>query len=143
MKTEQLSIFVENKPGRLADVAATLAAHNIDLRALSLADTADFGIIRLIVNKPEEARKILKQEGFRAEITAVLAVEVPDQPGSLSKVLGAFAAANLNVEYMYAFVSKGGDGARMIFRLDDIDRAIAAFPADAGRIIPAETVYNM
>lgn len=143
MKTEQLSIFVENRPGRLAEVAAVLAANDIDLRALSLADTVDFGIIRLIVNKPEAAKEALKKEGFRADVTDVLVVEVPDHPGSLSKLLNAFAAADINVEYMYAFVNKEGGQAKMIFRLDDIDRAIKILPPEAGRIIPADAVYNM
>lgn len=142
MKTVQLSIFVENRPGRLAGAIAALAAGGIDLRALSLADTADFGIIRLIVDKPQQAREILHKEGFRAEETEVLAVEVADEPGGLSRVLEAFSQAGLNVEYMYAFVGRIGGRARMIFRLNDIDGAIKALPSSAGRVIEAGEVYS-
>lgn len=143
MKAEQLSIYVENEPGRLAEVVAALAENNVNLRALSLADTKDFGFLRLITDRPEEAKKALSAKGFSAEVTEVLAVEVPDKPGGLSRILTAFAEAGLNVEYMYAFVGQlAGGGAVVIFRLNDLDRAQAAIPADAGRVIPKAELYQ-
>ncbi|MDR1045093.1 MAG: ACT domain-containing protein [Candidatus Adiutrix sp.] len=143
MKAEQLSIFLENKPGRLAAVMSALAENNINLRALSLADTLEFGVLRLIVNRPAEAREAISQRGFQAQVTEVLAVEVPNQPGGLSRVLNALAAAGVNVEYMYAFAGQLNDGgAVVIFRLDDTDRGLAAIPPEAGRVIPKAELYQ-
>ena len=143
MKTEQLSIFLENKPGRLAAVIAALAENNINLRALALADTLEFGVLRLIVDRPADAREALNKQGFRAQVTEVLAVEVPDKPGGLSRVLSAFAEAGVNVEYMYAFVGQLKDGgAVVIFRLDDLDRGLSAIPPEAGRVIPKAELYQ-
>jgi len=142
MKAEQLSIFVENRPGRLAEVVAALAESGVNLRALSLADTLEFGVLRLITDRPEEARKALNAKGFTAQVTEVLAVEVPDKPGGLSRVLNAFGQAGVNVEYMYAFVGQLTGGAVVIFRLDDLDRAQAAIPPEAGRVIPKAELYQ-
>ena len=121
MKAEQLSIFLENKPGTLAEVIGVLAENNINLRALSLADTLEFGVLRLIVDRPEEAREALRENGFTAHVTDVLAVEVPDKPGGLGRVLKAFSKAGVNVEYMYAFVGQLGRGAVVIFRIVVLD----------------------
>ncbi len=142
MRVEQLSIFLENKPGRLAEVAAILAEHDINLRALSLADTLEFGVLRLIIDRPDEARRALSGRGFSAQVTEVLAVEVPDRPGGLSRILTAFAEAGVNVEYMYAFVGQLERGAVVIFRLDDLDRGQAAIPPEAGRVIPKAELYR-
>ena len=143
MKTEQLSIFLENKPGRLAAVIAALAENNINLRALALADTLEFGVLRLIVDRPAEAREALNKLGFRAQVTEVLAVEVPDKPGGLARVLNALAEAGINVEYMYAFAGqlKVG-GAVVILRLDNIDGGLKAIPPDTGRVIPKDELYQ-
>ena len=124
MKVEQLSIFLENKAGRLAQVTKTLAEAGINIRALSLADTSDFGILRLIVNDTEKAINIMKEAGFTVGRTAVVAVEVDDKPGGLNNILEALSGQNVNVEYMYAFVQEGGGSATMIFRFDRIDQAI-------------------
>jgi len=142
MKAEQLSIFLENIPGRLAEVIGLLARNNIDIRALSLADTIDFGMLRIITDHPAEARRILTENGFSAQVTEVLAVEVPDKPGGLSRVLDAFTRAGANVEYMYAFVNKPGQGAVMIFRLDDIEKGAAALSPESGRIVPTCDIYG-
>jgi len=126
MRVEQIAVFLENKSGRLAEITRVLAEHAINIRALSVADTADFGILRLIVDKVDEAKKVLKENGFTVGKTNVIAVEVPDRTGGLAGVLKIVEAAGLNVEYMYAFVNKSGENAVLIFRFDDMDKAIDA-----------------
>lgn len=142
MKVEQLSIFLENRPGRLAEVTAVLAEQNINLRALALADTLEFGVLRLITDRPEDARKALNAKGFSAQVTDVLAVEVPDKPGGLHQILKAFSDAGVNVEYMYAFVGQMGHGAVVIFRLDDLDKGQGVIPPEVGRVIPKTELYQ-
>src|SRR3990170_2510185 len=124
MKVEQISIFLENKSGRLAEVTGILSRSGVNIRALSLADTADFGILRLIVNDTEKAKKVLKESGFTVRMNEVVAVEVPDRPGGLAGILGALQGKNVNVEYMYAFVQKSGEHAIIIFRFDEIEKAV-------------------
>ncbi len=124
MKVEQIAIFLENKSGRLSEITGVLANSNINIRSLSLADTADFGILRLIVDKVEEAEKVLKEGGFTVGRTHVVAVEVPDKVGGLASVLKVIETAEINVEYMYAFVNKSGENAVMIFRFEEIEEAI-------------------
>lgn len=142
MNTEQLSIFLENKPGTISEVITVLAESNINLRALSLADTQEFGVLRLIVDRPEAAREALRDNGFTAHVTEVLAVEVPDKPGGLAGVVKAFYKEGVNVEYMYAFVGQMGRGAVVIFRVDDLDKALAAVTEDIGRVIPKVELYQ-
>src|SRR5512140_3318317 len=122
MKVEQISVFLENKSGRLAEVAGVLASAGINIRALSLADTSDFGILRLIVNDTEKAKKVLKENGFTVGKTEVLAVEVADRPGGIAGILNVLNGGGINVEYMYAFVQKNNDNAIIIFRIDDLEK---------------------
>jgi hypothetical protein len=143
MKVEQISVFLENKSGRLADVTELLASKGINLRALSLADTADFGILRLIVNDIEKAKSVLKEGGFTVGRTEVVAVEVEDKPGGMAKILGALKTADINVEYMYAFVQKSGEHAIIIFRFDDIDSAIEVLLKAGIRILKGEEVLAL
>lgn len=124
MKVQQIAIFLENKSGRLSEIASVLAGNDINIRSLSLADTADFGILRLIVDKVEEAERVLREGGFTVGRTDVIAVEVPDKVGGLASVLKVIEAAGLNVEYMYAFVNKSGENAVMIFRFEAVDDAL-------------------
>jgi hypothetical protein len=131
MKVEQISVFVENKSGRLAEVTDALAKNGVNIRALSLADTADFGILRLIVSDPAKAVTVLKNNGFTVGKNDVLAIELPDRPGGLANILNILQKSRLNVEYMYAFVQKSGENAVIIFRFDEIDKAAAAL-AEAG-----------
>ena len=119
MKVEQISIFLENKAGRLAEVTRVLSEAGINIRALSLADTADFGILRLIVDDNEKAKAVLKKSGFTVGKTDVVAVEVEDRPGGLSRILDILSKENVNVEYMYAFVQRSGDNAIMLFRFEE------------------------
>ena len=116
MKIQQLSIFLENKPGRLVAACEVLAAAGINLITLSLADTQRFGILRLIVRDWQRAKEVLEAAGLVVKVTDVLAIEVPDQPGGLAGVLRAIERAAINVEYMYAFTEKVGDKAVLVFR---------------------------
>jgi len=124
MSVKQISVFLENKKGRLADVARILAGQGINLRALSLADTADFGVLRIIVDDPDRCLAVLKGNSFVAQVTEVVAVEVEDKPGGLGHVLEILDAAGLNVEYMYAYVEKSKDNAVVICKIDERERAI-------------------
>jgi len=135
MSAQQLSIFLENQSGRLAEVLEVLAKAEVNIRALSLADTSEFGVLRLLADKPAEARAALREQGFQAQITEVSAVEVPDKPGALSRLLNAFRVAGVDVEYMYAFVGRPRQGAIMIFRLSDPAKAAAALTPDLGRLL--------
>ncbi|MDH7498921.1 MAG: ACT domain-containing protein [candidate division NC10 bacterium] len=143
MKVKQISIFLENKAGRLAEVTSILGEENINIRALSLADTSDFGILRLIVNDPQRAAQALKSRGFTVGETEVLAVEVPDRPGGLGQILSVLHQAGMNVEYMYAFVERSSDNAVIIFRFDNIDEAIRALLAKGVTILKGEKVYSL
>jgi len=124
MMIKQLSIFLENKKGRLAQVAATLAKKRINIRALSLADSADFGVLRLIVNNPDKGAACLKKTGMVVQVTDVIAIEISDKPGGLSRVLKLFTREGINVEYMYAFVEKIKDKAIVIFKIEHPARAV-------------------
>lgn len=127
MSIQQISVFLENKPGRLSEMTALLAQNNIDLRALSLAETKDFGIARMIVDDEFEAANILRDGGFIANFSPVLAFAVPDEPGGLNKLLLMFNEARVNIEYMYAFLgSAQTKHAYMIFRVADTKTAEAA-----------------
>ncbi len=143
MKVEQISIFLENKSGRLADVAGVLARAGINIRALSLADTTDFGILRLIVNDTEKAKQALKDNGFTVGKTEVIAVEVADRPGGLSDILNIVKDNGINVEYMYAFVQKSGGNAIIIFRFDELEKAIETLQKGGIRILKGEEVYAL
>ena len=143
MKVEQLCVFLENRAGRLAEVVRLLGKAGINIRALSLADTSDFGILRLIVNNLARAVDVLRNAGHTVSITEVLAVEVPDQPGGLSGILDALEADGVNVEYMYAFVEKSGSKAVVVFRFENPDQALAVLKKMNVATLPADVVYAM
>lgn len=143
MKVKQISIFLENKAGRMAEVTNALGRVGVNIRALSLADTTDFGILRLIVNDNEKAIKTLREQGFTVGETDVLAVEVPDRPGGLGQILGIIQGAGMNVEYMYAFVERSSDNAVIIFRLENIDEAIRVLTSKGVTILKGEKVYSL
>ena len=143
MKVEQLSIFLENKAGRLAEVTRALSKANVNIRALSLADTSEFGILRLIVNDHEKAKAVLKEQGFTVGRTSVVAVAVEDQPGGLDKILQMLSDKGINVEYMYAFVQAGGEHAALILRFDKTDKAVEVLTEHGVPIIPGEKLYRM
>lgn len=141
MKVEQIAIFLENKAGRLAEITSILAQKGINIRAMSLADTADFGILRLIVNDTESACQALRDEGFTVGKTNVVVIEVPDQPGGLASVLKQIKDGGLNIEYMYAFTQKSGETGLIIFRFDELDTAIETLNKAGVRILSGEEVY--
>lgn len=141
MKVKQISIFLENKSGRLAEVTKVLGDNDINIRALSIADTTDFGILRLIVNHPEKVGKILKEQNFTVSETEVIAVQVPDQPGGLAGILGLLENNSINIEYMYAFVEKSGMDAVVVFRVENIDRAIDFLQKNGITLLSEREIY--
>jgi len=143
MKVKQLSVFLENKSGRLAAVTQVLAAKGINIRALSIADTSDFGILRLIVNDPQGAYRALKEAGFTVTLTEVIGVEMPDRPGALSSILAYLEEAQINIEYLYAFLGRGDNGALVIFRVEDLDKAIEVLTSKGVKILDEEKVYSL
>ncbi len=143
MKVEQLSVFLENKPGGLEHVTRVLAEADINIRALSLADTSDFGILRLILNDIDSAEKALQGEGFTVRRSHVVAVEIPDRPGGMHSISKVLAGNNINVEYAYAFVERSGENAIIIFRFDDIDMGINVLLENGLTVLPGEKVYRL
>ncbi len=130
MTIKQISIFVQNKQGRLAEIIDILGKNNINICALSIADTTDFGILRVIVDEPDKAEQILKEAGLAVTITSVIAVGIDDNPGGLAKPLHILSAKSVTIEYVYAFVSKSDHKAYVIIKVDDKDKAIEALIAN-------------
>lgn len=133
MTVNQLSVFVENKQGRLSEITAVLQGAKVDIRALSIADTTHFGILRLIVDKPAEAEAALKEAGLTVSLTPVIAVGIADRPGGLAEAMTVLRDGGVSVEYMYAFISRQKDTAYVILRVDDTAKAVkliekAGFP---------------
>ena len=143
MKAEQISVFIENKSGRLADVTRVLGEAGVNIRALSLADTSDFGILRLIVNDREVAKSILKENGFTVSKTEVVAVEVEDRPGGLYRILQKLDSEGINVEYMYAFVERLSENAVIIFRFDETEKAIQVLLEGGFNVLEGEKLYAL
>lgn len=143
MKVKQISIFIENRSGRLREVATILGKNSINIRALSLADTSDYGILRLIVDDPDKARQVLKSENFTLSETDVIAVEISDKPGGLAHVLNILDDSGINVEYMYAFVEKSSKNAVVIFRIEDIDNSINVLKEHGVNILTNEEISKI
>jgi hypothetical protein len=142
MEVLQLSVFLENAAGRLADVAEVLAQGGVNVRALSLADMAEFGILRLVVDQTEKARQVLKEAGFTVNTTPVIAVGIPDHPGGMATVLRALGARGLGVEYMYAFARRSGEEAILIFRVEEQAGALAALRERSLHVLEAREVHG-
>ena len=138
MKIQQVSVFLENKPGQLRTACDVLAKAGLNMVTLSLADTAQFGILRLIVQDSAKAKAVLEKAGYVVKLTEVLALEVADQPGGISRILEIVDAAKLNIEYMYAFTEKRGDRAMLVFRFTNPDQALTILKQDG--INPINTV---
>jgi len=143
MQAEQISIFIENKAGRLSDVTGILADAGINIRALAVADTSDFGVLRLIVDNNTKAEEVLKKSGFTVRKTRVAAVKVDDSPGGLHKILDVLKNAGINVEYMYAFIQQSGDKAIMIFRFDQTEDAIKVLMNNGLTVIDGSTLSTL
>ncbi len=143
MYVKQISVFLENKAGRLWELTEVLRDNGLNIRALSLADTTDFGILRMIINNPAAALRTIKENGFSAAETDVLVVEIPDRPGGLAEVLKIMTRGGINVEYMYAFVQKKEKNAAVVMRVEDIDRTISVLSEGGVTILKAEEVYAL
>lgn len=143
MKVSQITVFLENKQGRLADVTEALAEHDVNIRAACIADTIDYGLLRLIVSDPVRARQALMERGFTASETEVLAVEVEDRPGGLAKIIRCLADQGVNIEYLYAFVGKSGENAIVVLRSEDTESARTRL-VDAGMtLLSGEQVHTL
>jgi hypothetical protein len=143
MTVDQISVFVENKPGRLAEIATILGDAGVDMRAMSIADTSDFGILRLIVDDPKRAQDLLDSAGCVVSVTPVLAVSIADKPGSLAKVLGVLSGADISVEYAYAFITRKQNDAYVIFRVEDNVRALEILTKHGVKTAGASELYKL
>lgn len=140
MAIKQISIFVENKEGKLVTITDSIANAGIDIRALSVADTQDFGIFRLIVTDPERAKEALESSGCFVSITKVVGVSIPDEPGSLAKIVNILARHNINIEYMYAFTGSGPEEAYVVIRVNDTKTAEELLNANGIRTLSDENL---
>ena len=141
MTIHQISLFLENKPGRLAAICRTLTESGVNIASLSLADTSEYGIVRMLVDKWETARDVLRGAGFGVNVREVVCVAAPDEPGVLAKILDAVDSRGLNVEYMYAFAVAAGRAARLVFRFDDPAKAAAALSQAGWKLIGEEGLF--
>ncbi len=145
MTVKQISVFLENKPGQLAKFAGLLRENGIDMRALTLAEAADFGVVRTIVSDPDRAQQVLKEAGKISAVTPVLAIEVPDKPGALTDILQILTDGAINLEYTYAFTSRKNQSAYMVFRVADknIEKAASLLEAHGINIVKQEDIYEL
>lgn len=142
MKIEQIAVFLENKAGRLADIATTLGEIGVNIKAMSLADTSNFGIVRLIVDDTERARAVLKERGFTVRSTEVIASKIDDKPGELGRLLKLVEGAGLNVEYIYGLTDSAKDSAILIMRLDDLNRGIQVLRQNNVTLLDSDQILN-
>jgi len=143
MKITQISVFLENRKGRLYEVCSLLGKNKINIRALTIAETPEFGILRIVVDKPQEAIKILKNNGFTANLTDIVAVEVEDKPSGLAGILKILSVGDINVEYMYGFLEKASDKALLVFRFEDPDKAIKILHKNKIRVVNKDDIVNL
>ena len=143
MKITQISVFLENRKGRLYEVCSLLGDNDINIRALTIAETESFGVLRIVVDKPQEATKVLKAADITANITDVVAVEIDDKPGGLAKVLKILADGDVNVEYMYGFVEKFSDNALLVFRFENVSKAHEVLTANGIKVVGSEDIQGL
>ncbi len=143
MKITQISVFLENKKGRLYEVSALLGSNGINIRALTIAEEENFGVLRVIVDKPQKALEALKEKGFIASMTDIVAVEVDDKPGGLASILKILSENELNVEYMYGFVEKFSERALLVFRFDDTDKAAEFLKTNSIKVVGTQELENL
>lgn len=143
MTTKQLSIFMENKPGQLVQVTDALAEAAIDIRAMSLADTKDFGIVRMIVSDCEKAQAVMREKGFMSTITKVMCIAMNDQPGGLGAVTKCLAQADVNIDYIYACITVIGKDAYIVMHVDDETKACEVLTQAGIRMVSAEELADM
>jgi len=135
MKISQISIFLENKKGRLLEVCDILGKAKINILALTIADTKDFGVLRILVDKPADAIEVLKNNKFTADLTDIIAVELENKPGKLAHILEVLEKNNINLEYMYGFNENNSEEALMVFRFEDTDKAIKVLKSNKIKIV--------
>lgn len=143
MFVKQVSVFLENKLGRLATVTKILGDNGIDISAMVLADTTNFGILRMIVNNPDKAASVLKEAGFTVSTTDVLAVEVDDRPGGLAAVLEVLQDNGISIEYAYSFIKRAGNKAFILFRVENPDRAVELLKNTGVKVLNEKEVYAL
>ncbi len=143
MAVKQISVFIENKEGRIKKAIDTLAKENINIRALSIADTSKYGILRLIVSDNEKAIEALEKDGFIVKENDVLLLTVPDRPNGLNSTLAVFDEKGINLEYLYAFVSNKTDEALVVMRLEDMEKAVEALEANNIKILETEDIKDL
>jgi hypothetical protein len=143
MKLKQTSVFLENRKGRLWKAISTLREAEINIRALSIADTSEFGILRMIVPDPDKAKEVLEENTFVVKTNEVIGVEIPDQPGGLDGILEILTKADINVEYLYAFVEKKADQAIVVLRTENIDSGIKALKEGGANLLSPEELYGL
>ncbi len=142
MVIKQLSVFIENREGRLERVTEALKEHNINIASFSLADTSEYGMLRMIVSDPEKGRKVLKEEGFSAMLTDVIAVKIPQKPGTLHNVLKVLFDGGISVEYMYTLATAGEDTS-IIMKLSDLEKALDALQSENYEVCTAKEAYEL
>lgn len=143
MFVKQISVFLENKPGKLSQVTDILEKNNIDIKAISIADTTEFGILRMIVDKPKEAVEAIKAEKFPVSTTDVLAVEVRDKPGGLNRALQILNDAGVSVEYLYSFIKRNGERALILFRVEEPERAVEVLQSAGIKLYSTEEINSL
>lgn len=143
MTVKQISIFVENKAGGLSEITSVLAKNQINMRAFSIADTKDFGILRLIVDDPDKTVNVLRGEGFILSVTPVIAAAISDEPGSLSKILGYFSDNDISLEYAYAFLTRKADSAYMVLRVENIEKALSVLTANGVKVAEQSEINQL
>lgn len=143
MLAKQISVFVENRKGRLADMTRLLAEHQIDICAISIADTANFGVLRMMVDSPDKAFQIIHNAGYTVHTTDVIAVEVPDQPGGLNSVLVILDQESISVEYVYSFLRTLDNSALIVIKVDDEQKAIDALVRNDVRVLTQEEINSL
>ncbi|MBO6194127.1 MAG: ACT domain-containing protein [Clostridiales bacterium] len=143
MSVKQINVFLENEPGRLAEMTKVLSEAKIDIRAIYVTDSTSYGIIRMIVNQPDDAKLELQTKGFTVSVSHVIAVELKDVPGTLDKVLGLLSGNNIQLEYLYAFVGRASNDAVVVLRVDDRPKTLEIFEQNGVRVLDDKEVYGI
>ena len=143
MYIKQISVFLENKVGRLVEITDTIAKAGIDIRAVSLADTSDYGILRVIVDNPDQAEQVLRDAGYTVAITNVLAVGIQDKPGTFTKVLASLSNNGVNVDYMYAFTGTHNGTAYVIMKMDNLEKGIQVLQNNNAVVLSTDEIYHL
>lgn len=143
MYIKQISVFLENKVGRLVEITDTIAKAGIDIRAVSLADTSDYGILRVIVDNPDQAEKVIRDAGYTVAITNVLAVGIQDKPATFTKVLASLSENDVNVDYMYAFTGTHNGTAYVIMKMDNLEKGIQVLQNNNAVVLSTDEIYHL